>query len=406
MRRPDWKLLTAFEAVARHGSFSRAGDELNVMQPAISRRVARLERDLGVTLIERSRPHAGLTSDGEILFRAVSGSMVQVQTAIDQVRRTPSLDKVVVNTTIGFASCFLMQRLNTFRTLYPETVIELVSRDQNDAYRQGSADIVIVFDRPDRLPGVEHARIFPEHMIAVCAPAYLENGPIDENDLVTQRLLHLSHRLHADDWRNYLDGTGQAIRPPNSAERFTSFMVYLQAALNGEGIAIGWQHLLEDHLVNGLLVRPVDRMVETDRGYYACLTERGTDVPGRAGLCRLGGDFDFRARIGSPVVDQRSWMCRSRLSVFGSATTKGPRWFRPDYPVLPQASWGFSCSIPKTGRRSSPRRYRRSMRPTSHRWTRNRRRRNHHPAIRRIPGRNRCRHAAGARHRCNRQTVW
>ena len=170
MQHLDWKLLSAFEAVARHGGFSRAAAELNVLQPAISRRVAQLEKDVGVPLIQRTRPHATLTAEGQVLYRAVAGSMAQVQMALVQIQRRPADQVLTVNTTIGFASCFLMRRLNGYRELYPDRPIELVSRDLNASFRDEACDVVISFDKPESLPGSAHHRIFEERMIAVCAP--------------------------------------------------------------------------------------------------------------------------------------------------------------------------------------------------------------------------------------------
>ena len=94
--------------------------------------------------------------------------------AVQQIRRTSTECMLAIGTTIGFANCFLMRRLNVFRDLYPDTVIELISRDMNDGYSAENCDVVTVFDSPDRLPGVSQTRIFEERMIAVCSPAYLE----------------------------------------------------------------------------------------------------------------------------------------------------------------------------------------------------------------------------------------
>ena len=209
-RLPNWNLLVAFETVARHGSFSRAAVELNVLQPAVSRRVALLEQELGVRLINRLRPAATLTADGQILFRAVTGSMTQVQMAVQQIQRAPPEHTLTVNTTIGFANCFLMRRLNLFRELHPETVIELISRDTNDTYNLKTCDIVTVFGSAEKLPGVVQSRIFEERMIAVCAPVYLENNALIDGDFSGHRLLHLPVDIHAEDWRVFLDSLGQS----------------------------------------------------------------------------------------------------------------------------------------------------------------------------------------------------
>lgn len=274
MQNLDWKLLSAFEAVARHGSFSRAAAELNVLQPAISRRVAQLERDVGVALIQRTRPNATLTAEGQVLFRTVASSLSQVQMALSQIRRSPDDRTLTVNTTIGFASCFLMRRLNSFREAHPEIQIELISRDLNASYRSETCDVVIVFDRPSRLPGVEHELIFEERMVAVCAPSYLSRFAIDPTALHRHSLLHLPVETHGTDWQVYLDDLGLPAPAADPAHRYNSFMVYLQATLNGDGIAIGWRYLLDDMLADGQLVKAVDHEVATNRGYFCCITER------------------------------------------------------------------------------------------------------------------------------------
>lgn len=281
--RLNWKLLTAFEAVARNGTFSRAAQELNVLQPAMSRRVAALESELGVRLLHRTRPAVTLTPEGEVLFHAVAGSLMQVQTAVEQIRLPTERNTLVVDTTIGFASCYLMQRLPAFRAAHPDIVVELVSRDLSDRYHEGGSDVIIVFDEPDRLPGARQALIFAEEMVPLCAPSYL-SAPLVVEALPEHRLLHLVHGLHTRDWQRYLDGTGVHAAPPGSAERFTSFTVYLQAALNGDGIMLGWEHLLQDHIAAGQLIRVCARRLETERGYFACVT-------GRAGESRAARVF-------------------------------------------------------------------------------------------------------------------
>lgn len=279
MRHLNWKLLTAFEAVARNRNFTLAATELNVQQPAVSRRVAALESELGTRLVRRTRPRATLTREGELLHHALSGGMMQVRTAIEEVRRHANSDVVTLNTTIGFASCYLMKRLHGFRSANPDVSIELVSRDQNDSYYSDAADVVIVFDHPQRLTGVLQANIFSETLVAVARPDLFEDQGDDIAALAQQKLLHLTKGIHGDDWQTFFDGTGVAASTPTSEQRYTSFMVYLQAALNGEGIILGWETLLRDHFDQQIL-RPVCRhRVRTERGYFACLTARAETNP-------------------------------------------------------------------------------------------------------------------------------
>lgn len=275
--RADWKLLMAFEAVARHGSFSRAATELNVQQPAMSRRVASLEAAVGVQLLHRTRPALSLTPEGEILHRAVSGSLVQVHAAMDQIVKHPDQNTLIVNTTIGFASCFLMRRMHAFREAYPDIMVELVSRDQSYGYQEKAADIIILFAHPSNLPGTSQKLIFGEEMIAVCAPGYQSVPSEGTKELVTHRLLHLTQGIHANDWDMFLGDEAGNQSAPNSSERFTSFIIYLQAVLNGDGIALGWENLLEDHLSAGTLVRASPHTFRSDRGYFCCLTTRAQE---------------------------------------------------------------------------------------------------------------------------------
>lgn len=274
----NWKLLTAFEAVARHLNFTRAASELNVQQPSVSRRVAELEAELGVKLLVRTRPSAALTAEGDLLFRAVSGGISQVADAVNQIKAQPDRNVVVVNTTIGFASCYLMQRLAEFRLKHPDIAVELVSRDQNEAYKSEQADVLIVFDDPKSLPTAKTQRIFSERLIPVAKPGlFYAVGDLD--DLVRYELLHLSTGVHARDWDIYFKGTNVAPPAPRSEQKFTSFMVYLQAALNGDGVILGWETLLQSLLAQGQLTRLTNRTVQTQRGYFACMTEHAEGNP-------------------------------------------------------------------------------------------------------------------------------
>jgi len=276
--RLNWKLLTAFEAAARHRSFTRAADELNVQQPAISRRVAELEAELGIALLHRTRPHATLTQEGDVLFRAVAASAMQVSSALEQVRRRPDRRSFTVDTTIGFASCYLMKRLPGFQAANPDISVELRSRDQNAAFGR-EADVVVAFDRPDRLPGIGAQEIFRETLVAVARPDVAAAIGNDLAGLSQQSLLHLTQGIHSDDWHIFFAGTELVPRRPLAEHKFTSFIVYLQAALNGDGVALGWERLLQDHIDFGQLVPVTQRRVKTERGYFACLMERATANP-------------------------------------------------------------------------------------------------------------------------------
>lgn len=274
MALPKWNLLLAFDAVVRHGSFSRAAAELNVLQPAVSRRVAELESALGVQLLFRGKHGATPTESGLILRSAIVESGRQLEGAISTIKGARPEGKLVVDTTIGFATCYLMRRLTDFRTAHPEIDVSLISRDLNDDFRAETADVVIAFDHRDRLPGAQQVLIFQERMVAVAAD--VANARVDLREaLFGRRLIHLHAGLHKSDWQVFLQGTDLTAPAARDADRYTSFMVYLQAGLNGEGVIIGWEQLMEDYFAAGTLTRICDRVAETERGYFACITQHG-----------------------------------------------------------------------------------------------------------------------------------
>ena len=117
-------------------------------------------------------------------------------------------------------------------------------------------------------------------------------------------MLFLSDSAHKDDWSRYLEGTGLAVPKPHRQTSYMSFMVYLQAALNGQGIAIGWQGLSEDLLKTGRLRLACGHRVQTDRGYHCCILERGRDKPGAHAF------MDWISGLPTPETEWKSRVSR------------------------------------------------------------------------------------------------
>lgn len=284
--------IAAFEAAARHKSFSRSAQELNVQQPAVSRQVAQLEAALGTRLFRRTKPNLTLTADGEVLLRAVSGGFEAIRTGMATVRSRPDNDTIVVNAAIGFTSLFLLPRLGEFQSLHPQVRLEVVTRDQNPDFDPARCDIAIVFGDAGT-PGTESRLIFGEEMVPVCRPGYLDGDtPLERTALADERLLHLSSDDHAGDWDRYLAGSGVAPPQPAPLDRIFSYMVYLRAIQNGNGIGIGWRHMIEDMLEAGSLAIACEHRVITGRGYHCCVMRHAAGRPGAhvfldwiSGLC-------------------------------------------------------------------------------------------------------------------------
>ena len=128
---PPLSQFQAFEAAARHLSFSRSAQEMNVQQPAVSRQVAALEEALGARLFLRSKPRLTLTAEGETLFSAVSAGLAAIRSGAETVVAASREDVLAVNAAIGFTSLYLLPQLAEFQDRYPELRLEVVTRDQN-----------------------------------------------------------------------------------------------------------------------------------------------------------------------------------------------------------------------------------------------------------------------------------
>ena len=277
---PLLNALGAFEAAARHLSFTAAAKELNVLQPAVSRHISNLEKDLGAILFLRLKPRLKLTADGETLLAAVTAGLGQIDRTANLVRNRNRKQSLVIYASIGFASCFLMSRLSGFNTRHPEVELELVTNDFYRDYNSNEFDVAIVFSNEEKAPGHDVSLLFPGELIAVCSPEYIgERAPLDDASLVKERLLYQHDPIHLEDWNKFL--CDSAVKPPEStgSNRYTTYITYLQAALNGEGITLGNSTYLDDLIKSGRLCLASHRRVQTRRSYYCCLSERGLEKP-------------------------------------------------------------------------------------------------------------------------------
>lgn len=267
--------IRAFEVSARLVSFARAARELGVQPPAVSRQIAELEASLGKALFIRSKPRLTLTAAGQELFHSVSIGLNEINQACEQIRQRPANNTVRAVTSIGVTSCWLLRRLPDFYRRYPEIDLQLATRDSTANLDTEGTDIAILFGE-SVLPGVEQRQIFAETMITICSPAYLAGREsIAADQLIHEKLLHYLEPPHDQDWPRLLATVGQVAPLPERGTIHHSYIVYLQAALNGDGIGIGWQHLLGDHLSAGNLVRASAMELPLQGGYYACLTQQG-----------------------------------------------------------------------------------------------------------------------------------
>jgi DNA-binding transcriptional LysR family regulator len=272
---PPLSTLRAFEAAARLGSMSAAARELALSQPAISRTLAHLEGHLGQPLFRRSHRGLQLTDAGRALQRAVDTAFSTLAEACDGIR-APDKDRTVwLTANSGFAQQWLAGRLPALRSALPRLYLRLTTSDRDSELDAGEYDLVVRFGT-GQWRNCTSTKLLPERVIPVCAPAYLaRHRRLARAD--SPAALAGEHLLHLDEassrwltWASWFTAQGIARRLDRPALTYASYPLLLQAALAGEGVALGWLALVERQVADGSLVPLFSPLQRDSHGYFLC----------------------------------------------------------------------------------------------------------------------------------------
>lgn len=271
---PSLALLRTFEAAGRHLNFTHAAEELGIGQPAVSRQVGQLERDLGVRLFER-RPAITLTEAGEVLFAATQHAFEGIDDAIVQISTLGRRPHLTVDVSITFATCWLMGRLGDFVERHPDVDVRVLTRDRTNAFTSSADVVVYSAGRPHGGLGGDPL-IVDELLVPACSVEYPTDArPTDAPSLAASELLLYTEERHQVLWDDLLGPLGETVPRIPSARRFNSFMVYHHAILQGRGIGLAWTTTMADDLGAGRLVRVTDLSVRARGGYFVAVTSSG-----------------------------------------------------------------------------------------------------------------------------------
>jgi LysR family transcriptional regulator, glycine cleavage system transcriptional activator len=260
-RLPGLASLRTFEAAARHLSFTKAADELHVTPAAVSAQVRGLEEQLGVRLFWRTSRAVRLTGAGETLLQATGEALAVIARAVERIAGANRGRRLVVSTGLSFAAKWLVPRLGRFRRLQPEVDVRLSVTDQLADFARDEADVAIRFGT-GVYPGLRADRLLEEELFPVCSPRLLEGArPLREpGDLRHHTLIHLDWQAQGEtwpDWRMWLLAAGVEGVDPTQGIHFRETTLVIQAAIDGQGVALG-DSLAADDLAAGRLVRPFD----------------------------------------------------------------------------------------------------------------------------------------------------
>jgi LysR family glycine cleavage system transcriptional activator len=268
---PPLKAVRYFESAARHLSFSKAAEELNVTHSAISHQIKALEEWIGQPLFERTGRALRLTEAGRQFLPPVRSAFRQLTDAADDLRQANRGGPLTVSVLPSLASKWLVPRLFDFRAKHPEIEVRISATDRVEQIGQGGIDIAVRYGR-GRWPGVEAELLLQDDLFPIASPAIL-NGDVqlkEPSDLQHFNLLNDStwEAARFDFWHQWLAQAGVTGLELKGGFSFNYSNLLVQAAIDGLGIALGNTLLAGDDLKAGRLVKPFDITISLDTAYY------------------------------------------------------------------------------------------------------------------------------------------
>jgi len=263
---PPLTTLPSFEAAARLLSFSKAADELHVTHGAISRAIKTLEDRLGVLLFERGTRAVSLTAVGEPYARAVREALDQLALATTVATTRLSNSTLNVSTSDGFAGRWLVPRLYRFHRTHDDIDVRVATTGKLTNFLGDGIDVAIRYGAGN-YPGLTSEFLTGEDVSPVCSPRLLEGAhPLrSPGDLKYHTLIHDSFPI---DWAAWLASTGVEGVDPHGGISFDSATFALEAAAQGEGVALGRSTLITADLAAGRLVRPFGHALKSPSSFY------------------------------------------------------------------------------------------------------------------------------------------
>ena len=265
-RLPPLNSIRAFEAAARHLSFTRAAEELFVTQAAVSHQVKTLEEWLGLPLFRRRNRQVFLTEAGQSYLPAVREALDGLSAATRRLVEQDAGGTLTVSLLPSFAAKWLVPRLRGFRERHPDIEVRIDADDKLVDFSRDDVDIGIRYGAGG-WPGVEATKFLTEDRFPVCSPDLLR-GPHplrSPADLKHQTLLHDDTR---DDWRAWLLAAGIDDVDPRYGHAFNDSSMLLEAAIDGQGVALARGALASRDLSAGRLVKPFDVELPARYAYY------------------------------------------------------------------------------------------------------------------------------------------
>ena len=296
-RLPPLNALKAFEAAARHLSFTRAADELFVTQAAVSHQIKALEEFLSLKLFIRRNRTLLLTEEGQAYFLELKDIFKNLQDATERLLARGSKGAITVATPPSFASQWLVPRISKFSLTYPDIDVRLKAVDFDEGFLADDIDVAIYYGR-GRWSGIQAEKLHTEFLTPLCSPSLFQGSkPLNSlADLKHHVLLHDSSRAIWKMWLKHFNVFGVNV---NQGPVFSHSMMVMQAAALGQGIALGNSVLAKPELDAGRLIMPFEEKLESRDAYYLVCHE---------GQAEMGKISAFRDWVMNLVQEEQAYV--------------------------------------------------------------------------------------------------
>ncbi|MFO1050271.1 MAG: LysR substrate-binding domain-containing protein [Geminicoccaceae bacterium] len=277
-RLPPFAALRAFEAAARHLSFREAGEELCVTHSAISHHVKELERDLGGPLFWRKGRRVELTEAGAKLFPVLRDAFARIGETTALLRRRGGAAELTLQVYVTVASRWLLPRLHRFETAHPELRLRLSTSHRSWGFEADHADAGMIYREPPLEPTLVWWPLFRASLVTVANPGLVQAGfgLRQPAELVNHRLL--SVHPGRGDWDLWLAAAGVSELASRVSLMFDSYLLAMEAAIDGRGIALVPDFVAAADLRARRLVQALPHAVPQPGSWYlVCRRERADD---------------------------------------------------------------------------------------------------------------------------------
>jgi LysR family transcriptional regulator, glycine cleavage system transcriptional activator len=276
-RLPPLNALKAFEAAARHESFTRAAEELHVTQGAVSHQVKALEAELGIKLFNRERQRLIITEAGREYLAVVRDALDRIALGTERLLQRQRSGVLTVSTSPDFAAKWLVHRLDRFAEAHPDIDLRISATMHHVDFAREDVDLAVRHG-DGNWAGLDVTRLCAEHLFAVCSPK-LASGPRRLNrpaDLLKFPLLHLDDRKN---WSRWLEAAGVAGAEVSHGPVLNRASMAIDAAVDGQGVALARTTLAAWDIINGRLVRPFAVALPLGKQYWIVCPKATSGLP-------------------------------------------------------------------------------------------------------------------------------